>query len=128
MLLLVQSSGFWLLTTLSLYSRGEAWPVFLHPPLIFQCYIWQCSTAVHRVFVANFFQKWMGRSFFLVCPSLESSTETCSPWVTLLVFEIPMAFSITATCSCHSMTTNRPVAWFPEQEMNPCQGSESINF
>ena len=71
----------------------------------------------------------MARSFFLVCLTLEALLK---PWVTLLVFEILVAsppvntFSITATCSLHSVTTDRWVVWFPDQEMSPGCHSESI--
>ena len=37
-------------------SRAEPWPVFLLPPLTSRLCIRQCSAAVHRVFMANFFR------------------------------------------------------------------------
>ena len=48
-------------------SRVESCPLFLCHPLIFRCHIRQCSTAIQKVFKANFFWKWVARSFFLVC-------------------------------------------------------------
>ena len=40
------------------YSRAEPCPVFLAPPLTFQCCVRQCSTAIHRVFMTKFFSGW----------------------------------------------------------------------
>ena len=36
-----------------------------------------------------------------------------------------IAFSLTATRSCHSMTADRPVVWFPDQETS--QGHRGEN-
>ena len=61
------------------YSRAEPCPVFLvflRHPFKFQCYTRQCSTVIHRVFMANF---------------LEVGGQVFPPWVTLLIFEIPAA-------------------------------------
>ena len=71
-------------------SRAEPCLAFLHHPLTFHCYSRQCSIAIHRVFVANFSE--VGCQVLL--PSLSSSgssTATCPPWMTLLVFEMPVA-------------------------------------
>ena len=57
------------------YSRAEPCSVFLHHPLTFWHYMRQYSAAIHRVFMPVFFWKhwkWVARSFFLVCLSLEA--------------------------------------------------------
>ena len=48
----------------SVYSRVEPCPVFLHHLLTFRCYIRQCSTAIHRVFMTNFLE--VGGQFLLL--------------------------------------------------------------
>ena len=49
------------------YSRVEAYPVFLRHPLTFLSCIRQCSTAYSQGFHCQIFQKRVARSFFLVC-------------------------------------------------------------
>ena len=71
-------------------SRAEPCPVFLCPPFTFWRCTRQCSIAIHRGFMANFFSRWAARSFFLVCLVWELP-ETYPPWVTPVVFETPVA-------------------------------------
>ena len=113
--LLVPSTGFQFRATLC--TAAEPSPVFLCHPLTFQHYIRQCSAPLHRVFMANFLQKLVARSFFLVCLSLEAPLKPvhhgwpCCYWNTGVT-----AFSITATCNCHGRTTDKQVVWFLDQK------------
>ena len=52
-------------------SRVEPCPVFWRRPLIFQCRLRQCSTAIHRIFMASFFGVG-GQVFFPGLSSLEA--------------------------------------------------------
>ena len=102
-LLLVPSSRFWLLVTLWTAERNPAWSfcALLSPSGALP----DNALLLFIGFHGQFFHKWVARSFFLVCLSLEAP-----PWVTLLVGiwnTGDIAFSVTAMCSCHSMTTDR---------------------
>ena len=68
LLLLVPLNGFRLLVTLGTAELNPA-QTFLCHPLTFQRSIRQCSTAIHRVLMANFSRS---VSFFLVYLSLEA--------------------------------------------------------
>ena len=73
---IVVSVGEWIPTPSDpVYSKVEPCLVFLRHPLTFRRYIRQCSAAIHRVFMADFFQNWVARSFFLVCLSLEDALK-----------------------------------------------------
>ena len=75
-----------------------------------------CSSQGFR---GQFFWKWVARSLFLVCLvwklrwDLSTMGDPGGIWNTG-----GTAFSITATCSCHSRTTDRRVVWFSDQEVN----------
>lgn len=111
-------SQFWLLATL---RTAEQNPVqsFLRHPLIFQHHIRQCSASIHRVFITNFFRSGLpGPSSYSVvvwrlCWNLSTMGDPAGLWNTCGI-----AVSITATGSCHSMTNDKWVVWFPAQEMN----------
>ena len=62
--MVVVSAVEWILTpSTSVSSRAEPCPVFLLHPCIFQHSIRQCSAAIHRVFMTNFFRSgWLGPS------------------------------------------------------------------
>ena len=117
---IVVVSAFELIPTPSdpVYSRAGLCPVFLCHPFTFWCCIRQYST-VFAEFSWQLFQKRVARSLFLVCLSLEvllkpvHHGDPAGIWNTSGI-----AFSITATRSRHSMTTNRRVVWFPDQETN----------
>ena len=125
LLLLVQSSGFRLLVTL--------WTAEQNPARSF-CAILSLSglyqTVYHFAAIHGFswpmFSEVGGRSFFLVCLvwklcwNLSTKGDPAGIWNTGDV-----AFSITATCSRHSVTANRCVVWFADWEMNPGHSSES---
>ena len=100
-------------------SRGEPSSVFLHHPPTSPCCIRQCFTAIHRVFAVSFFgSRWPGPSqsvlVWELCWNLSTMGDPAGIWNVS-----DTVFSITATPSCHSMTTERPVVWFSDLEMNP---------
>ena len=90
------------------YSRAKPCTVLLHHPLICRHYIRQSCAAIHRVFMASFFRS---GSFFLVWKlhwNLSTMGDPAGIWNTS-----GRAFSSQASCSCHSITTDRWVVWFP---------------
>ena len=110
----------------TVYRRAEPFPVFSQHPLTFWCYIGQRCTAIHRVFMANFFRiGWLGPSQPVLvwkrCWNLPTMSEPAGIWNTSGI-----ALSITTTHSYHTMTTDRGVVWFPDREMG-CSG-KSMNL
>ena len=99
------------------YSRAETSSGLFAPSshllALFQTMLRCYSQGFH----GQIFWKWVARSFFLVCFSLGASLKLvhhgdpagiCHTGIT--------AFSITAACSHHSITTDRWVVWFPEEK------------
>ena len=81
----------WILTPSdSVDSRVEPDPVFLRHLFTFWCSIRQCSIATHRVYTWPIFSEVGGQVPLASLYQPGSSAETCPPWVTLPVFEIPM--------------------------------------
>ena len=121
MLLLVLWSWFWLLAPC--VQQSWALPGVLHHTFTFQCCNRKCSAPVHIIFMANVFGSgWSGPSQSVFVWKLHWNLSTMGD---LLMFEILEAW-LSATCSCHSMTTDRWVVWFSDPEMNPGHGGERI--
>ena len=68
---------------------------------------------------------------YVILPSLSqsgSSAETCPPEVTGYILNTGgRAFSNTATCSHHSMTTDRQAVWFTDWDTDLAHGTESAD-
>ena len=75
------------LVTLCIAEQNSARSFASSPHLlVLLCSIRQFSTAIHRVFMANFIWKWVLRSFFPGCLSLEALLKTFHhgwPWRSL---------------------------------------------
>ena len=128
-LLLAQSSRFWLLATLCTTEQNSVWAFCTasHFPTLYQ-------TVLHwypHDFHGQFFQKWVARSFLLLCLSQEAPPK---PW-NLSIMGDPagiwntsgISFSITATGSHNSITTDRWLVWFPDWERTPGHSGESTD-
>ena len=120
MALLLVPSQLRLLVTLCT-AEWKLAPLCLCHPLTFQPCIRYCAAAIHRVFMANCFQKCVARFFFLVCLSLGAPLKPVHHgWPCWYLKYSDIAFSITATCSCHCVTTDRGgVIPQPENEPRP---------
>ena len=69
------------------------------------------------IFMAHFFQKWVVRSLFLVCLSLEAPLKPVHHgWPCWHLNTSSITLSITATGSQLRMTMDRWVVWFPDQK------------
>ena len=76
--------------------------------------------------MADIFQKWVAKSFFPVCISLESHWKLPTMGDPTGIWNTSgIAFNITATCSHHSMTTDRRAVLFPDQERNVSSTGDS---
>ena len=112
-LLLLPLSGFQLPVALCTAQQNPA-----HPLTFWRC-VRQGSAAIHWVLVANFFRsRWPGPSSESVLVwkhhwNLSTMGDPAGIWNTGGI-----AFNITATGSRHSMTADRWVVWFPDQEMS----------
>ena len=120
-LLLVLSSRFRLLATLYTAQRSPAG--LFAPSLTFLCYIRQCSTAIHRVFMANFLRSGWPRSSsqsVLVCKLNWNLSTMGDPVGTCNTSGI--AFSIMQLPPCDNWQIGSVV---PSLGNNPCHGGES---
>ena len=106
-------------------QRGTL-PSLLAPSSHLLSYIRQYSAAIHKTVIANFFKSWWPgppSQSVLVWRLPSNLTTVGGPahiWNTGGI-----AFSITATCSRHNMTTDSWVVCFPDLKMNPGCGAES---
>ena len=125
-MLLVPSSQFWVPVTLCTaeWNPVESFCAILSPSSAVSDTALLCCYS--QGFHDQFFQKWVARSFFLVRLNLVAPLKPVHHgWPCWYLKSWWHGFSITATHSHHTMTTDRHVVWFPDLEMNRGYGSES---
>ena len=116
-LFLAPLSQFWLLVPCA--QQSGTLPGLFAPPSHLLALYQTMLCCYSQDFHGQFFRKWGARSFFLVFISLEALLKPVHRgWPAGIWNTGSVAFSITATHSHHSMTTDRWVMWFPDQEMN----------
>ena len=113
--MLVLLSQFWLLAMLCTAQRHPV-PVF-HAILSPSGAISDNAPVLFIGFSWPIFQKWVARSFFLVCLSLEAPMKLSTMDDLTDIWNTGgIAFSITETHSHHTLTTNRQMVWFPARK------------
>ena len=120
LLLLIPLSQFWFLMTLCTAGWNPSQSFIFGAILSSSSRISDNAQLLFMGFSWKFFSGsgWLGPSSQSVLVwklswSLSTMGDPASIWNTSGI-----TFSITATHSCHSMTTDRGVVWFPDQETN----------